>query len=50
LRAGSGIGTGDISASVVGMQRRGVKVARGSDLDDLAEIHHRHAVAYVLDD
>src|SRR4029077_2763923 len=34
----------------IGMQRRRVKIPRRSNLDDFAEIHHRHPVAYVLDD
>jgi hypothetical protein len=32
----------------IGMQRPRVEVALGGDLDQLAEIHHRHAVADVL--
>src|SRR5215470_1172101 len=33
----------------VRMQRRSVEVACCSDLDDLAEIHHGYASAYLLD-
>jgi hypothetical protein len=34
----------------VGMSRRFVECVRGSDLADLAEVHHRHPVADVLHD
>src|SRR5262249_19551814 len=33
----------------IGVLARAVELCGGSDLDDLAEIHHRHAVADVLD-
>src|SRR5690242_20201642 len=32
----------------VGMQRRGIEVARAGDLDDASEVHHRHSRTDVL--
>ena len=47
---GSGIGTDDSSALVYGWAGRWNTSSRRADLDDLAEVHHRDAVAEVLDD
>ena len=48
-RAGSGTGTAESSASRVRVARPLEELGGGRELDDLAEIHHRDAVADVLD-
>ena len=45
MRSGSGVGTARSSASRVGVLRVGVERLGRRDLDDAAEVHHRHAVA-----
>ena len=48
--SGSATGTAESSACVYGMIGSRYRSRRGRELDDLAEIHHRHAVGDVLDD
>ena len=47
---GSATGTADISAPVYGMPRVRVELVGVRQLDDLAEVHDRHAVAHVAHD
>ena len=47
---GSSIGTAESSACVYGCDGRLVDVVLRADLDDLAEVHHRHAVGDVPHD
>ena len=49
-RRGSATGTADISAPVYGMPRMRVELLASRQLDDLAEVHDRHAVAHVPHD
>ena len=47
---GPGTGTADSRARVYGWPGAAYRIVRRADLDDLAEVHHRHPVADVLDD
>ena len=48
--SGSATGTADISAPVYGMRGWRVELVGVGQLDDLAEVHHRDAVAHVAHD